>query len=181
MKEIKIDCIIRGTRPLLMNAFSTEAESGPSRKGRVYDDMDEAKKRLYLSGDGDICQPATHIEACMVKSAADFKFTGRKTYKDVIKSGVFVDPLFIPHAKTEWVVDRQSVVVQRSRILRCRPRFDEWELAFRIILRDERLQPLVVKDILVCAGRFAGIGDHRPRYGLFEVLSFELIEQMQAA
>ena len=179
MNEIRIDCHIRGTRPLLMNAFLSETENGPSKKGRIYDDMDEAKKRLYLNGNGSICQPATHIEACLVKSASDFKFTGKKTYKDIVKSGVFVAPLLIPHSKMEWAIDKQSVVVQRARILRCRPRFDEWELAFQIILRDERLQPLIVKEILECAGKFIGIGDFRPRYGLFEIVKFEVIENVQ--
>lgn len=179
MNEIRINCHIRGTRPLLQNAFSGEAESGPSKKGRVYDDHDEATKRLYLNSAGQICQPATHIEACLVKSAADFKFTGRKTFKDAIKSGVFVDPLLIPHAKTDWAVDKQSVVIQRARVLRCRPRFDQWELIFQIILRDERLQPLIVKEILESAGKFVGIGDYRPRYGLFEIVNFEVMDTVQ--
>jgi hypothetical protein len=179
MNEIRINCDIRGIRPLLMNAFTTNGEEGPSKKGRVYDDTEEAQKRLYLDSQGRICQPATHLEACMVKSASDFKFAGKKTYKDVFKSGVFVDPLMIRHAKADWAVDKQSVVVQRARILRCRPRFDDWELSFQIILRDDRIQPLVVRDILKSAGKYVGIGDYRPRYGQFDVVKFEVIGEAE--
>jgi hypothetical protein len=176
MNEIRIKCYIRGTRPLLMNAFVEEAGRGPSKKGKHYDDREEAEKRLYLDEAGKICQPATHLEACMVKSAADFKFTGRKTYKEVVKSGVFVEPLMIEHGNPNWLVDRQGVVIQRARIIRCRPRFDQWELAFEIILRDERLQPMIIKEILESGGKYVGIGDYRPRYGLFEVLIFDLVK-----
>lgn len=174
IKEIVINCHIRGLRPLLMNAFGSEEEKSAAKKGKVYDDKEEAEKRLYLDKDGNICQPATHLEACMVKSAADFKFAGKKTYKDIFKSGIFVDPLMIPHLKSDWDIDKQSVVVQRSRILRCRPRFDDWELKFRILVRDDRIEPLVVKQILENGGKYVGIGDFRPRYGLFEVVEFEV-------
>lgn len=109
----------------------------------------------------------------MVKSASDFKFAGKKTYKEVFKSGIFVDPLLIRHMKTDWHVDKQSVVVQRARILRCRPHFDEWELKFQITLRDDRIQPAIVREILESAGKYVGIGDYRPRYGLFEIVKFE--------
>jgi hypothetical protein len=177
--EITIRCHIRGTRPLLMNAFVSESGNGPSKRGKVYDDNDEAQKRLYLGPDGSICTPATHIEACMVKSASDFKFSGKKTYKDIIKSGVFVEPLMIPHLKTDWKVDRQGVVVQKARIMRCRPRFDEWELKFEMVLRDERLEALNVRNILESAGKYVGIGDYRPRYGLFQIAEFEVIDRAE--
>jgi hypothetical protein len=173
MNEIRINCHIKGTRPLLMNAFVDESAKGPARKGQVYDDHEEAVKRLHLDPSGTTCQPARHLEACMVKSSADFKFTGKKSYKDVIKSGVFVEPLMIPHIKPEWLVDKQGVVVQRARIVRCRPRFDDWELKFEMVLRDERLEPLNVRNILEAAGKYVGIGDYRPRYGLFELISFD--------
>lgn len=172
MEEIRISCHIRGSRLLLMNAFTSEAEEGPSKKGRVYNDEDEARKRLYLDREGKVCQPATHLEACMVKSAADFKFTGKKTYKEIFKSGIFVEPFMIPHLRENWPIDRQSVVVQKARILRCRPRFDEWELDFDVIVRDDRIEPLIVKEILNNAGKYVGVGDYRPRFGLFRVDKF---------
>jgi hypothetical protein len=74
-------------------------------------------------------------------------------------------------------VDKQGVVVQKARIMRCRPRFDEWELRFEMILRDERLEPLNIRNILESAGKYVGIGDYRPRYGLFQIVEFEVIDQ----
>lgn len=174
-KFILVDVSIKGTRPLLMND-SFEEELTPAKKGKVYDDVEECEKRLIKAKDGTICQKAIHFEAAMVKSATEFKFKGHKTYKDLFKAGVFVEPLLIPHKITKWEIDKQSVVIGRARIPRARPRFDEWELEFQIKCMDDRIEFLVLKQVLENAGFYIGVGDYRPRYGLFDVTKFELID-----
>ena len=99
MNEIQIRCHVKGTRPLLMNSFFNDGHS-PSKIRRAYDDQEEAMKRLYVGPEGQVCHPSNHLEACLVKSAAEFKFSGRKTYKDIFKSGVFVRPNLIPEDAT---------------------------------------------------------------------------------
>jgi len=175
-KFILINVAVKGVRPLLMNdSFdSSDEESGPSKKGKVYNDVEECEKRLIKDKDGNICQKAIHFEAAMVKSATEFKFQGHKTYKDLFKAGVFVEPLFIPHILTKWEIDKQSVVIGRARVPRARPRFDEWELEFQIRCMDDRVEFLVLKQVLENAGMYIGVGDYRPRYGLFDVIKFEL-------
>ena len=152
----------------------------PVDEGKAYDDEQEARKRLYLDSEGRMCQPATYLrEACLVKSGSAFPMSGRKSFKEAVQSGVFISPLMIPHVSAGWVIDRQHAVVNRGRILRCRPRLDEWELLFQMTICDERLEPVTVKNILHSAGKFVGIGDFRPRYGLFELVKFEVIENVQ--
>jgi len=176
MDDIKINVIIKGIRPLLQNKFSEESENNlPSKKGKKYDDQVEAEKRLEKNKDKTICQPASHFEACMIKSAAEFKFQGRKTYKDLFKAGVFVSPNMIPHKKQKYEIDKRPVTVNRSKIWRCRPRFDKWELSFQVVILDDRIDPLVAKEVLENAGRYHGIGDYRPRFGLFEVVKFKTL------
>lgn len=173
-QEQKIRVRVKGIRPLLQNAFSED--DGSSKKGKIYRDMDEANKRLILNEDGIVCQPSIHFEASLVKSATDFKFSGKKSYKEAFRAGVFVEPILIPHINQQWVVDRQTVVVQKARIMRCRPRFDDWELEFTIRIADDRIQPLVLEDILRNSGKYIGVGDYRPRFGLFDVSEFEILE-----
>lgn len=173
MEEVRIKCHIRGTRPLLMNAFVDESGNGHTKRGKVYKDDEEALKRLYRDAGGNICQPATHLEGCMVKSAADFKFEGRKSCKDVFLGGIFVEPLMIPHLDLNWVIDKQLVKVKKAGIMRCRPRFDAWELKFDVVVKEPRIEPALVQKVLESGGRFIGIGDYRPRYGLFEIVGFE--------
>ena len=95
--EILIEVEIEGTRPLLQNKPNLKSSSASKRKGMVYDDKEEAEKRLIKNVSGEICQPGIQIECCMVKSATDFKMSGRKTYKDAFKGGVIVSPDLIPH------------------------------------------------------------------------------------
>lgn len=172
-ENIRIGVTITGIRPLLHNAFIQD-NSDTAKKGAVYDDLQEAKKRLIKGHDGSVCQPAVHLEGCLVKAGAEFKFQGKKTYKDILKAGIFVEPAYIPHKIPDWTIDKQRVVVNRAGILRCRPRFDDWSLDFTILVREQRLQPKVIEEILQHAGRFHGIGDYRPRYGLFKIERFDV-------
>lgn len=171
----KIKVTIKGTAPLLQNRFPDEEhpENELKKKKKVYRDVEEADTRLYKEGNK-IVQPARHFEACMIKSAGAFKFEGKKTYKDAFKGGIFVNPVNIPHKHQKYAIDRQPVVINRSRIMRARPRFDKWELSFEIDVIDDRISPEVVKEVLEYAGLYVGIGDLRPRYGRFEVINFKV-------
>jgi hypothetical protein len=114
----------------------------------------------------------------MVKGAVAFKFEGKKTYKDVINSGIAITPEDIPLiTDEEYEIDARPVVIQRSRIVRWRPRFNEWKLEFTIdIIDDENISASILKDILETAGKTKGIGDYRPRFGRFMVTKFEEIK-----
>jgi hypothetical protein len=81
----KIEVTITGIRPLLQNAFVQNSSNTANtvKKGQSYDDLEEAHKRLITDSDGRICQPAMHLEGCLVKAATEFKFQGKKTYKDL--------------------------------------------------------------------------------------------------
>jgi len=176
MENIQIEVTVAGTRPLLQNKFQDNENGLPSKRGKKYDDKIEAEKRLEKNEKKVICQPASHFESSMQKSAAEFKFQGRKTYKDLFKAAIFVEPLLIPHKNQSYQIDKRAVNINRSKILRCRPRFDKWELTFRIIIKDDRIEPLLVKQVLENAGRFHGVGDYRPRFGLFEVIKFKVLK-----
>lgn len=174
MKCYRVKAAVKGTRPLLQNVFvNTDSSGSPIKKGKVYDDEEEARRRLILNDNGNICQPALHFEATLIKSAAEFKFQGRKTYKDLFKAAVFIEPMMIPHKFPDYVIDKQPVVISKARIIRCRPKLEKWELNFDILVNDDRIQPLVLRQILENAGKYHGIGDYRPRYGLFVVTAFQ--------
>lgn len=176
----EVNCEVTGFRPLLqndLNAMELDAQQTVAKKGQVYEPEEEAEKRLTLNTEKVVCQRATHFEAAMTKSATGFKFQGMKTYKDLFKAGVFVEPLLIPHLNQEWVIDTQFVKIGAARVPRCRPRFDEWKLKFTLSVTDDRVPPAVLKSILEEAGRSQGVGDYRPRYGLFEITKWELIKE----
>lgn len=68
-----------------------------------------------------------------------------------------------------------GVVVQRSRILRTRARFDEWSCTFRVEVDEELVDQEQLEGWLDIAGRRIGLGDWRPEksghYGRFEPVS----------
>ena len=174
MKQINIE--ITGLAPLLQNRFPTEEFGQNKSKAakKVYVPEDEAKKCLYQK-DGKIFQPAEHIYQSMIRAATDFKFSGKKTFKDVITSGILVEPEEIPLiTKLPYEIDVRPVVIQRARVLKWRPKFNQWKLKFKLtILDDTNITPANVKEILEKAGASKGIGDYRPRFGRFTVTEFK--------
>ncbi len=93
----------------------------------------------------------------------------------MITSGIVIEPEEIPLITTEpYEIDARGVVIQRARVIRWRPKFNQWKFQFKItILDDENISVPVVKDILEKAGSTKGIGDYRPRYGRFMVTAFQ--------
>ena len=72
-------------------------------------------------------------------------------------------------------LDVRPVVVQRARVVRIRPTFAPgWQLDFTIVVNDDQIQPDLVQDVLMLAGKTVGIGDYRPRFGRFSIAHFEV-------
>lgn len=173
---------VRGTRPLLMNSCRHMLEERKNKLSRGREEVEpneEARKLLYLDKENRIIVPALTILACLRKSATNFKVPGRgkKTFKDFIYSGVKIEPREIPLiTENGWEADLQAVVIGRARVIKARPRFDEWELGFEIEILDVIITPSTLKEILVDAGKYNGLLDFRPLFGLFEVTKFDKVE-----
>ena len=66
-----------------------------------------------------------------------------------------------------------GVRVQRNKVMRTRPKFEHWAAEFNVEYETELLNESDVREILVVAGAQVGIGDWRPKYGLFPVVGSE--------
>ncbi len=171
---MKIKVKVKGKSPLLMNKFVVE-EGITSRAKKVYVPEDEAEKKTYRNGDGELCLPSTHFKASLVKAGTDFKMVGRKTYKDYIKSGIFFEEELNILDPQEYVIHAEPVVIGQARVMSWRPKFKEWSCEFIMSIEDDMINQSVLKDILEAAGKYKGVGDYRPEYGRFEVESYEVI------
>lgn len=175
MKSIEIE--ITGIAPLLCNRFPTENAGTEQSKARVkvYIPTEIAERKLYKSADGKPYIPGEHIFQSMRKASVDFKFEKKKSFKDVITSGIVITPDEIPLISDKlYEIDARPVVIQRARVLSWRPKFNNWKLRFTIqILDDENISVNNIKEILEKAGATKGIGDYRPRFGRFMVTSFQ--------
>lgn len=176
MEQYKVR--IEGTRPLLMHSCNSMLEEGNNKatRSKEHDPKVDAETALYKDKEGAIVVPSFCVLSCLRGSAVNFQVPGKgkKTYKNFVYAGVQIDTENIPLiSKNGWEIDAKTVVVQRSRIVRARPRFDEWALEFTIEIIDPVITPAVLKQIIEDAGKYNGLLDFRPLYGLFQLTTFE--------
>ena len=178
IEQRNIQVTIEGISPLLQHRFpddNPETTKPSKRKTGVKDYRAEGEFSAYRTPEGKLYQPAAHIEAALVKGATSFQIPGKgkKTYKDLFKSSIFVMPDALVHEIQEYEIDARPVVVIRARVMRYRPKLNNWRLTFTIQIQDPDLPSSVVKEILEYTGLRVGIGDYRPRVGRFTVVQWE--------
>lgn len=176
----KVSVRIIGTSPLLQHRYPLETSSNKSKAKNTKQNEDDVKKALYMSDDGTIYEPSTHILGSLQQAGAKFQIQGqgKATFKKIVGSGaVLVSPDAIPHDIQEYEVDIRPVVIKRARIPRSRPMFRNWALSFHLEYDEEEIPKHVLKELLDYAGRRVGIGDFRPScggpFGKFMVTKFE--------
>ena len=179
---------IEGIKPLLMHSTRGMTEGPKLARGAILPPKEEAELALYKNKAGQVVIPGDSILGAIKAASSDFKVKGKgkATYKKFVDSGLEIetDAVISPQ---EWELDSRPVAVQKSRIIRCRPRFDEWSAEFVISVLDtdtwidvfdeEYGGGGVLKDILEAAGKFKGLCDFRPRFGRFTVSSFAPVEE----
>jgi len=197
-----VNAKIEGISPLLHHRFvvSEDGKTKPKKTTGVIDYSDEWRATCYVNEEQELFQPATHIEAAMTKAAVTIKIPGKgnKTFKDLCRAAVFVDPFAIPHTDNNGeirqlpkeppvttsltydapvYVDVRPVVVNRgSRVERARLALNTgWRLSFNLEVADDQLPVETLQDILTEAGLKIGIGDNRPRNGRFRIAQFETV------
>jgi len=173
---LKFNVVIKGVAPLLFNRYPDEDNAEGKSKGKkaVLSKDEQVEKSLYRDEEGKIYSPSDHLVGAMVKAGPNFKLEGKKTYKDVVKGGVFINPLKLIHSNQNYVADWRGVVIPstRGRVMKGRARMDDWSIKFELVCIDDRATAKDVQEILEYAGTYVGIGDYRPRYGRFEVSEF---------
>jgi len=182
MKKIKVK--IEGIRPYLQHRRPSNEEEvkeiqnvtkilqkNPYNKEAS---KDECEFAVYKNDKGYFI-PSSHIQEAMIKagSSLQVKGQGKKTYKDYMKSYVFPQEEEILLKTEGYILDKRYVKIQKAGILRNRPRFDKWEAEFTLLITDDSLPLEDIKTILETAGFRIGIGDYRPKYGLFQIVEFK--------
>ncbi len=165
MKEIDVE--IRGTTPLLMHSTEAMTEAVMTKNPtKQYDAKEYAEKVAYRDKKGILYIPSRCLKACIINASSWYKF-GRKSAKPIIAGCVRIEPYEISLNTKKYVIDLRPVVIQRARIIRARPRLDDWKLKFKLIYNEKMIQNTnLLKEILEEAGQRIGLLDNRPqRYG----------------
>ena len=139
---------------------------------------------LYLNDDGHPCVPMVNLEAC-IRDGARARRQGKDTEMALFCTSLTGDTTATPLIydgprdieelyKIKKHVHRCSVVIKEARVMRVRPMFPVWEVKFQIHIDDDIMNPSDVNEALHTAGSHKGLADGRPKYGRFEVVSFQL-------
>lgn len=181
---------IEGIAPLLMHNGLLADPTNPfviankpvTAKGKNKTEEDQAflDKNSWMGGlytkDGKVIVPGLLLDATIMYGA-------RKTKKGKhVECGVSVydDPILdFPdkNKSIDWLyesgkyIDRRMVNVQRARVARVRPRFNEWSLSFTVHFDNEVINGSQLLAFIDAAGAYVGLGDFRPRFGRFKRVS----------
>ena len=129
---------------------------------------------VYVDANQRLVVTADMLDACLVEGAKKSKL-GK-----AFKSAVFVDgdallDIGRPYGSLEELqrdpnfCDIRQVRVGTNRVSRCRPIFRTWGCTVSVQLDDTQVNADAVLQAFTDAGRYAGLGDYRPRYGRFTV------------
>jgi len=165
---------ITGISPLLQNNpaefIGKDEDSGITAGKKKYNDEEEAGLRVYHNEGGDFCHPTEAFHKSVVRAVTGRKF-GKTSAPGIIRGSVFVieDHSVILDARgkpaKKYTIDRRSVVIGKARVLRCRPRWDEWRMKIALEIDVAICDPDNVLSGLSLAGRTVGVGDYRPEKG----------------
>jgi len=179
-----VEATITGTADLLFHRWQCESvgEKARAAKGSKAKKTDDVQSYVWFDDRGQLCLPGEYLRQSII-NAAKFKQdprSPRKSAMDLFKAGLISETLLAPlngGGCTKWdFEDRRRANVQRQGITRVRPAFRHgWTATVKFaVLLPEYIDPSLLNDTLVNAGRLIGVGDFRPTYGRFSVTKFEL-------
>lgn len=178
MKKIKVK--IRGMTPLLQHRMRDEELFGllGTKTGKKKDRIEQTPREIaesyaYKNDKGEFVIPTEYLVGAFKEVASEYKQKNstRRSLKS-IAGGIFrPTDRFAPLLHkgkpiTTFEVDIQKGTNhQKGAIAICRPRFDEWECVFEIVINTGLLDPTVALSILNDAGLRSGIGSFRVNRG----------------
>ena len=188
MKELQIK--IKGTTPLLMHSdrmvnpfdqYKIELDKYTKKRKKTESDIEMINEISFLGSLYYNKEHGYHIPSKCIFASLESAGKASKRGKIITQSISLIDPfpkfLFKDddlnpsdlYKKREYV-DITTAVVQRSKIMRIRPIFNEWIIKTKMLLNTSRLDIDELKEIFEYDGQFCGLGDDRRHgYGRFEV------------
>jgi len=179
MRKVKVE--LKGVTPLLMNnpqSMISKAQGELKKTTQKYDLEKDAEQLAYKTKTGELYVPSSAIKGTMMGGASYKKF-GKNSAKPIIAGGVFINPDQVKLGTKKYELDIRTVVIQRQRVVKARPKIEDWKLSFEL-LYDETLisdGKTMIKPILEDAGKRVGLLDFRPQksgsFGTFEVSKWQ--------
>lgn len=168
---------IKGVTALLQHRFTEAAEvPGETRRMLVTrgTPREEAAKCAHQRKDGTFFFPGSAILRMLREVASGHKLKGsRKSAKFIVPGAVVVleDDITLLNGDgspvKDFEVDSRPVTIPstKGKIMRHRPRFDQWSAKFQIRINENILPVDFIHRLMDEAGEVNGLGDFRPQTG----------------
>ena len=182
-KPYIVSVTIEGTCPILFHRWDCDEVEAKSKakKGSKAKKTDNLETYVYRNEKGYLCLPGKYLRGSIVEAA---KFhqdprSKRRQASGLFKAGVI--PLTgdtdASLSVKDWdYEDRQRVVIQRAAITRIRPALHKgWRATIDLqVQTPEHIDPQFLYEVIEQAGRLVGVGDHRPTFGRFQIMKFDV-------
>jgi hypothetical protein len=174
-----VEVEVVGTEAMLCHRYDTEAvkSKGAAKKGSKEKKTDNLESYVYRLDNGECGFPGLNFKAALCDAARyqQDPRSPRKSARDLFRAGIKCPGMASFGRKTWDYEDVRKCNVQRSAITRTRPAFKAgWQLKFRIdILLPEYVTEELLQSVVEQAGRVVGLGDFRPDFGTYRVVSFK--------
>lgn len=168
---------IKGLSPLLMHSFPLVPVEAIEKKSPE----EQARIAAYWTPDKKLYCPGVNIQRAMVNGATFSKGKGRGSLQKPVAACVIVSPEYVIMEPQQYAIDARPVVIAatKGRIVRYRPRFDNWEIGFYVEWDDTLLTEAQVRRVVDDTGSRVGLLDFRPEkkgpFGRFVVNNWELM------
>ena len=157
----KVGCTLKGLSPLLMHAYPLVPIEAIDKKAPG----EQAESGAYRDPDtGDLYIPGVAIQRALVNGATYCKGKGRATLQKPVAACVLVTPERCSLGVKTYKVDSRGVVIPatRGRIVRHRPRLDDWGVSFDIEFDDTLLTEAEMRRVVDETISRVGFLDFRP-------------------
>jgi hypothetical protein len=186
MSVVNMKLRLNGERPLLMNSsvkvdplnpIKIELDRLTGKRDKTAADHEQIGKAEWHAGlwllDGKPCIPSDAVESAF-NAAARTRRKGKQA-----KAGLccFVSSMLEYDGPRDlsalWedkaFVFRVPVNVNGSKVMRTRPRFNNWHVTVNVVFVPSLLNRSEVLEFFEIAGFLEGLGDWRPKFGKFSV------------
>ena len=179
---------IQGVAPLLLNRWAdTHSLDSPGTGGRLTmaQRLQEAEDKLYRNGEGRVCARALWLKRCLITGASRAGLKrGRASAVPTFTAAIFVEGDLIPFADPDGKPYKEADFID-ERVGRRPPRTGGamlirrpglhigWQLPFRIIVTDDRIDDGQLRTALEEAGLLVGFCEYRPEFGRFIVTTWQ--------
>ena len=169
-KKVKI----KGISPLLMHSFPLVEIKNIEKMAKE----EQAEIAAYRDPKGKLYVPGVAIQRTLVNAAKFSKGKGRATLQMTAAACLMITPERALLDNQSYSIDSRPVVMPAThgRVMRHRPRFDDWALEFEMTWDSSLMTEKQVRQVVDDAGQLVGLLDFRPQrmgsFGRFMVVSW---------